>query len=87
VVEPGGSEDGDDDGVEKDEEVRRLEAEEEEVPEEREVGGGDGKRHFDSHGRKHESEPEKEKFPSAHDLKEWDDESDEKEVCRSGNNL
>lgn len=32
MVEPGGCNDGDDDGVEKEEEVRRLEAEKEEGP-------------------------------------------------------
>jgi len=68
VVEPGGCKNGDDDGVEKEEKVRRFEAEEEEGPEEREVGGGDGKRHFHSHGREHESEPKKEKFPCTHVL-------------------
>lgn len=43
-MEPVGGHDGDDDGVDDDVEVRRLEAHEDEAPEEREVGGGEWER-------------------------------------------
>lgn len=39
MVEPGGGGDGEDDGVEEEEEVGWLEAREAEVPRERHVGG------------------------------------------------
>lgn len=83
-MEFGGCDDGDDDGVEKEEEVRRLEAEEEEGPEEREVCGCDRKRHFHSQGREHEGEPEQQNFQRTHIWKVLN-ERDESEVCRNGN--
>ena len=63
---PGGSEDEDDDGVEEEEEEWRLEAEEAQVPEEREVSGDQWNRGLHSQRREYDGGGDRQHLQGKH---------------------